>query len=517
MTSNGFKTFPRLNNTSEPANLSGFTPDVQKAVENAVKVEVNIDNSISIPDDPNTCPVVSSTDPIASMFGGMKRVQRGGPRRQARSAPTGRGSDEDSLPSESDSETQRPPQPDALVRATAFTRQQLNEIREKRQKALETIANIPVEATQAEVDEKIEEIMAAGRLFATDEEAEKFALHAKEIREGMIKARGLQAPTELIELRDGDGRSGSAAAERAREISTLKAKSKDERSEEEEERLKTLEEQQARMEALIQEQRDNRYYFMLAVMSHIAGAISIGMSGAPSWFFNSVGDNVRFMFGADNLGNSCDMDNIWNLGYNGDCETATRAAEVMWQTIIGVIGVLAVSFFGVGLSDTSSPFMILSSLSMYSIDSLAGFYRRMGGIRATIGAAASAGLVRAAPIAQTVGAVIKWPLSRLAGVCRRAVGMQPSNTSSGGRRYRRTKKHKRKTRGRKGKKMRKTKNKRKRGSRKKQRGGVCGPVKHTNMTDLYSTGGKKRRKGKARKTRGKTKRKYGKKRGTRKH
>ena len=141
----------------------------------------------------------------------------------------------------------------------------------------------------------------------------------------------------------------------------------------------------------------------------------------------------------------------------------------------------------------------------------------MGGIRATIGAAASAGLVRAAPIAQTVGAVIKWPLSRLAGVCRRAVGMQPSNTSSGGRRYRRTKKHKRKTRGRKGKKMRKTKNKRKRGSRKKQRGGVCGPVKHTNMTDLYSTGGKKRRKGKARKTRGKTKRKYGKKRGTRKH
>ena len=256
---------------------------------------------------------------------------------------------------------------------------------------------------------------------------------------------------------------------------------------------------------------------MLAVMSHIAGALALGMSGAPQWIFNNVGDNVRFMFGADNLGNSCDMDNIWNLGYNGDCEAATRAAEIMWQTIIGVIGLLAVAYYGLELTDTANPFMILAGLSTYSIDSLAGVFRRIGGIRASIGSIAGAAAARGAPIARTVGAVITWPLTRMANVCRRAVGMQPTSASTGGRRYRRTKKHKRKTRGRKGKKMRKTKSKRKRGSRKKQHGGVCGPVKHTNMTDLYSTGGKKRRKGKGRKTRGKSKRKYGKKRGTRKY
>jgi len=479
-----FKTI-NMTDVSVPNNLSEFPASVQQALVKALDVEKKIVTSVPIPVDPNTCPNITA--------GGTRKKVRGNASWQDVATPPP--SDESGG---EDTEVNTIHSDDALK----VIRKNYQEIRKERQQALQAIANIPGEETKAKVDQQIEAIMAGNAFFATSEEAEQFALHAREIREGMIKARGLQPSTELKGLRDGEGGIGSAAAARAEEIRTLKANSKDERGDEGEERLQTLEAEETRMGQLIQEQYDNRYYYSLAVMSHAVAALSIGMSGAPSSFFNSIGDNIRFMFGADSLEQSCDMDNIWNLGYNGDCEEATRRAEVMWSTIIGVIGALAVSFFGIRLADTSNPFMILVSLSTYSIDSLAQLFRSMGGIQATLGT------VGAITIAQTVGEVIKWPLSRLAGICRRAIGMQPS-TSTGGR----TKKHKRNTRGRKGKKMRKTKNKRKQGSRKKQNGGKV----HTNMTDLYSTGGKRRRKGKGRKTHGKSKRRYGKKQGTRKH
>ena len=464
--------------------------------------------------------------------GGMKRGKRGGmPRRNASRSAPGPGA------SESEGEDpvlgQQRAQPNASSSASdtddmvTYSIEKLREIRTARQKALEEIAKIPEKTqddrtlTEDQINEQIENIMAGGRLFATEEETEEFTAHAREIREAMIRMRGIGQNRELTQLQDegGERGQGTAATARAARIANLTAIAPADRSEEQSQELAAAQAQETRMNQLLQQQRENRYYFMLSIMAHISAALFIGMTDAPSWFFNSIGENVRFMFGADNLAASCDYDNFFNLGYNGDCEAATRAAEIMWSTIIGVIGLLAVTFFGITLSDTSNPFMILAGLGAYSVDSLAALFRAMGGIKATVGAVAGAAAARAAPLAQTVGGVITWPLTRVANVCLRMVGRQPYR---GGRKRRRTMKHKRKTRGRKGKKMRRTKNKRKRGSRKKQRGGQCGPMKHPNMTDLYrpnpsAMGGKKRRKGrKGRKTRGKTKRRYGKKRGTRK-
>ena len=527
MVDNGFKEIDSaILNKSAPSDLSGFDSEVQSKVENAMEAESIITQKAPVPDDPNICPNIKDSDFSGVKVGGMKRVQRGGPRRNARSAPgPGDSSEEDAVvgqqrapPNASSSDT------DDMV---TYSIAQLREIRTARQKALEEIAKIPEKTqddrtlTEDQINEQIENIMAGGRLFATEEETEEFTAHAREIREAMIRMRGIGQNRELTQLQDegGERGQGTAATARAARIANLTAIAPADRSEEQSQELAAAQAQETRMNQLLQQQRENRYYFMLSIMAHISAALFIGMTDAPSWFFNSIGENVRFMFGADNLAASCDYDNFFNLGYNGDCETATRAAEIMWSTIIGVIGLLAVTFFGITLSDTSNPFMILAGLGAYSVDSLAALFRAMGGIKATVGAVAGAAAARAAPLAQTVGGVITWPLTRVANVCLRMVGRQPYR---GGRKRRRTMKHKRKTRGRKGKKMRKTKNKRKRGSRKKQRGGNCGPMKHPNMTDEYrpnpsAMGGKKRRKGrKGKKTRDKTKRRYGKKRGTRK-
>ena len=519
-------------NMQSPNTLNDFDPKVIKAVAKAVQVEKEIDEKLPIKNN-DTCPINANI-----ITGGMKRVQRGGPRRGTKksgtqSAPLAGLSDDESGENTGSDRDATTTAEDDVVR---FSLERLEYIRKKRQEAMAAIANIPektaddIQLTEAQVNEQIEGIMQGtgmqGQgLFSSQDETNQFTAHAREIREAMIKMRGIGPNEELRQLQE----QAPPAAARATRIASLKQKAIDERpliddmppgaeKDEAEEalqklegELKRLETEETRINQLVQEQRENRYYFMLSIMAHISAALFIGMTGAPQAFFNSIGENVRFMFGADNLAASCDYDNFFNLGYNGDCETATRAAEIMWTTIIGVIGLLAVTFFGITLSDTTNPFMILAGLGAYSVDSLAALFRAMGGITATVGAVAGA----AAPIAQTVGGVITWPLTRVANVCLRMVGRQPYR---GGRKRRRTMKHRRKTRGRKGKKMRRTKNKRKRGSRKKQRGG-------TNlipMLDGYrpssAKGGKKRRKGrKGKKTRGKTKRRHGKKRGTRKH
>ena len=511
-------------NIQPPNTLNDFDPKVMEAVAKAVQVEKEIDEKLPIENN-DTCPINANIT-----IGGMKRVQRGGPRRNARSAPaglggpddTGSGSDISDQPSDSDRPSLKG---DAAVGIITRVRAEAEKLRKSRQEALKRIAGM--EGSEEDVQRQVDALMESTKLFQDPTQQEEFVEHAMNVRQGMIEARGLR-PVE----------NPAVAKQRAADIAKLKKKAKDDKTridampdgDEKEEavaaaaasaaELQRLEAEQTRMNELAEEQRQNRYYFTLAVMSHICGALAVGYTNAAAVGFNSIGENVRFMFGADNLAQSCDGDNIFSLGYNGDCVEATKAAELMWSTIFGVIGVIAVTVYGLAIKDTNNPFMVLTSLSMYSVDSLAAIFKRMGGIKATIGAAAGTVaqvvVTRGAPVVRTVGSTITYPITRIGNICRRAFGMQVPGaqaTGTGGRRYRRTKKHRRKTRGRKGKKMRKTKTKRARSSRKKQRGG------QTNMTDLYSTGGKKRRKGKgkARKTRKKSKRRYGKKRGTHKH
>jgi len=511
------------------------SPELQDAVTSAANTEAAISE---IQPDLSVCPIISQNKKVQIMNAGMKRIQRGGPRRKPQSEPTELGALGASSGSEPEdgqggyptSEDERRTlrgqmaQQDIAVTSLQGVRSVQEKMTKSRQEAIVQIASIDKDAQEAQFQQEIEEIMvaleAAGGGFGNAEQAEEFKQRAINIRENMRRARGNIPSEEETTLQDSGGQPGQGAAEknRMKRIKELVEKGAD-KSEEETAELEGLQKDQERMLELIKERSDQRYYYALSIMTHVCAAIAIGYTAAPESFFNGIGNTVRDLFSMDNLAQSCDDDDFLNLLFNGDCQSITDVTEGLWRKIFGVIGYISVLALGIMITDTSNMFMVVTGLSMYSIDALAMWYRSLGGIRASVRSVASGTIARGVPIAQTVGGVITWPLSRLTNVCRRMVGAEPVR---GGRKRRRTMKHKRKTRGRKGKKMRRTKNKRKRGSRKKQRGGQCGPMKHPNMTDLYrpnpsAMGGKKRRKGrKGRKTRGKSKRRYGKKHGTRK-
>ena len=169
-----------------------------------MEAESIITQKAPVPDDPNICPNIKDSDFSGITVGGMKRVQRGGPRRgqgQSRSAP-GPGASE----SEGEDGVQQRSSDDSGYETrdmAKFSLKKLTEIRTARQKALEEIAKIPEKTqddrtlTEDQINEQIENIMAGGRLFATEEETEEFTAHAREIREAMIRMRGLDKTGNL--------------------------------------------------------------------------------------------------------------------------------------------------------------------------------------------------------------------------------------------------------------------------------------------------------------------------------
>ena len=64
--SDGFETI-NMTGVPVPNNLSEFPASVQQAIKEAVNVEADIDASVPIPDDPNTCPNITT--------GGTKRAR----------------------------------------------------------------------------------------------------------------------------------------------------------------------------------------------------------------------------------------------------------------------------------------------------------------------------------------------------------------------------------------------------------------------------------------------------------
>ena len=522
-----------------PDNISGFSEQFQEAIINTAGIEKLMDEKLPL-DNPDICPIITPAElsRFDPQIGGMRKIQAGGPRRKTKgssSAPQqrdlGSGSEEEDpdllsgldVPSGSDGAGAGASGSDQNDSGSELIRRAprlVQNVVEHKQRALKEIVAIPATDDKETVIEQAEQIGArmGGILGMTPEETEDFIRRAMEVRDGMIKARGIKKTLEQLQLEE----EAEARNERLRQLLDIPAS---ERTPEEESEISEAQRKNRRLEQLQAERREDQYYFVMAAVWHAVGAIYIGMNMYHALVLNSFGDMMRSLMSQANLGMACGA-TLSSVFYNADCPSVTRMTQIMWGSIFFVIGSGAI-YLGIKIEDRTNIFSILAGLTMYSIDSLKSLFKVMGGIQTTIetGVSTSAGF--AVSGGQTVGGIILWPLTRVVNVCRRAFGYEPlskeKEKEKGGRKRRRTMKHKRKTRGKKGKKMRRTKNKRKRGSRKKQRGGNCGPMKHPNMTDEYrpnpsAMGGKKRRKGrKGKKTRGKTKRRYGKKRGTRKH
>ena len=517
-----------------PDNISGFSEQFQEAIINAAGIEKLMDEKLPL-DNPDICPIITPAElsRFDPQIGGMRRRQETRGRRKAESAPQqrdlGSGSEEEdpNVPSELDvpsgsddagagAEDLR----DGTDSGSELIRRAprlVKDVVQHKKRALEEITAIPETDDREAVIQQAEEIGARlGRILGmTPEEEADFVRRAVIVRDGMIEARGIKKRPEQIRLEE----EAEARNERLRQLLEIPPS---ERTPEQENEISEAQRENRRLEQLQAERREDQYYFIMAAVWHAVGAIYIGMNMYHALVLNSFGDMMRSLMSQANLGMACGA-TLSSVFYNADCPSVTRMTQVMWGSIFFVIGSGAI-YLGIKIEDRTNIFSILAGLTMYSIDSLKSLFKVMGGVQTTIetGVSTSVGFA-----GRTVGGIILWPLTRVVNVCRRGFGYEPlrkeKEKEKGGRKRRRTMKHKRKTRGKKGKKMRKTKNKRNRGSRKKQRGGQCGPMKHPNMTDLYrpnpsAMGGKKRRKGrKGKKTRGKTKRRYGKKRGTRKH
>ena len=148
---------------------------------------------------------------------------------------------------------------------------------------------------------------------------------------------------------------------------------------------------------------EKKPFVALSLFIHIAGVWALKATGTIDALLSYVGDSYRSLAGITPLGDSCDLDNFWNIfNWADDCQEVSQYTTIFWLTIFSTIGTIAAYKYPEIIPgiDTSNPFKIILSLAKASTLKLAELFSKIDSF-------------------QTAAAtVITWPFQKVMNICR---------------------------------------------------------------------------------------------------
>ena len=129
---------------------------------------------------------------------------------------------------------------------------------------------------------------------------------------------------------------------------------------------------------------EKKPFVALSLFIHIAGVWALKATGTIDALLSYVGDSYRSLAGITPLGDSCDLDNFWNIfNWADDCQEVSQYTTIFWLTIFSTIGTIAAYKYPEIIPgiDTSNPFKIILSLAKESTFKLAELFSKIDSSR----------------------------------------------------------------------------------------------------------------------------------------